>query len=313
MRKFLILIGIVSVTSCKEKVAEFLFDNTQVSSMTEYFYEYESDKLISKIEKYYSYYYGQTVDSFSTKTSYEYDNKGLLRKEFEKDDYKEKPSFTLYNYNAEDSLILKLSISEEGDTTFWEKYQYFPDGRKCIFRRTLMWRLNPNLKIREIIEQKLFDTILNRNVYEYKDNLCKSLIEYGKNDTLKKVIEYDYAKEQLSKEIHYTFFGTLKLHEKTKIFDYSKSKSKPDYYSLDSKNDTIEIYRNEFYKNKLLTTLEGNKYGNYVMKTFYEKGREIGSIQKRKEDNTKIFDSYTYYDNGNLKTWKTYRKQINVR
>jgi len=255
--------------------------------------------------------FGQVVDSMTTQTEFEYDSKGLLKKEISKSDFDDKPTIKIYNYDNNDSLISEISINPENDTTFWEVYKYYPDGKKTIFHRFLSMHFDPNQDFMEAMENKQLDTSFYRNEFEYSGNLCKTQNQFDKKGNLIKSVSFDYNGTQLIKETHFAYFNGMEMTEKIRSYDYSKSEIKPDFYSLDSKNDTLELYINEFSDGHLATLAEVYEYGQIINKTFYENGMEIGMIGVDLNMNFKIVDSYEYYENGEFKEIKTYNEQIN--
>ena len=313
-RNMILLFGILILIGCKEqkeKVAKFIFDASKMSNQTNYFYSYDSDRLSSQIEKTYTIMFGQVVDSMTTKIDFEYNDKGLLIKEISQTDFEEKPSIKIYAYDKNDSLISEISINQENDTTFWEVYGYYPDGKKTIFHRFLSMHFDPNQDFMESMENKKLDTSFYRNEFEYAGDFCKTQKQFDKKGNLIKTVNFEYDGGQLIKEIHITYFNDMEMTEKIKIFDYSKSETNPDFYSFDSKNDTLELCVNEFTKGQLTTSTEIYEYGQNIVKTFYQNNKEIGMIGVDKNMNFKTVDSYGYYENGELKVIKSYSEEIN--
>jgi len=307
----LFLICILFVTSCKEQIAKFLFDPSKVNTKTDYYYNYNSDRLVSSTEKTYTYLSGVVIDSMVLKIEYKYNDKGLLKQEITKADLRANNSFRLFDYNASDSLIRELTINSEGDTTRWKEYDYYPDGRKIIFNRDLMMHADPNLDFEKVIENKMLDTILYRNIYDYENKQCKSLKQFGKNSKPVRLIKYEYSNNKLTKEIQFSYLDTIGLLEKTKYYNYSKSEKTPDYFSLDSKNDTVES-KIIIYDNVSTYAFEHLDYGNFINETFSENGKEIGFIGTWNKNKFKTVESREYYDNGKLKSLKTYSENFNA-
>ncbi len=306
----LALLALILISSCKRNFEKFIFDASQVSEVVKHFYEYDAAKLKSKTEKTYIFFYGQLVDSLIVKTTYEYNQKGLL--EITKSYYDQIPDIDLFEYDSQDSLVSKMTISPEGDTTFWEKYEYFPDGRKTIFHRYLTFHYEPGEDLTKAFENKTYDTTSYRNEYEYENKACKELKQFDEKNQLNKIIEYRYENNRLINEIHFSVFGTLKQIEMIKHFDYSKSDVRPDYYSLDYKKDTVEAHTYEFDKGNMAFEIFFEEYGNKYFKRYYENGKKIGEINSSIIMDQNIFDSYTYYENGDVKENKTYRKNKKV-
>lgn len=309
-KKLIIIIGVALLTSCKEKVEKFIFDSSKMSEVTRFSYSYDKNKLASSTETTNIIMFGQVVDTMVTLTNYEYDSKGLLKKESSKTLVEDKPSLQLYDYNSNDSLIREMTISPEKDTTFWVEYNYFPDGRKLVFRRTLVIHHEPDQDFSKQMENKKFDTIYFKIDYQYEKNLCKSSKEYDKKNNLTKIIEYDYENSKVKNATHISLINAVEVTEKVQYFDYSKSESQPDYYSLDLSKDTVEYRKNEFTNHSISTKTEVFKYGKLANRTFFENGKSIGSIGIDKMMNFKTVESCSYFENGDLKEIKSYHEEI---
>lgn len=310
-RNLILIIGILTLISCKEQVSKFIFDTSKMSSQVNYFYKYDSDKIKSQTEKSYTIMFGQVVDSYTTQIDFEYDDKGLLIKEISLTDFEEKTTIKIYDYDKNDSLISEMSINTESDTIFWEAYEYYPDGKKTVFHRFLIMDFDLNQDFMESMENIKFDTSFYRNEFDYAGNLCKTQRQFDKKGNLVKTVNFDYNGNQLIKETHLTYFNDMEMTEKVKSYDYSKSNIKADFYSLDSKNDTIELCVNEFAKGLLITSTESYEYGRKLNKAFYENKKEVGMIGVDINMNFKIVNSYEYYENGELKEIKSYSEDIN--
>lgn len=314
--KLTIFLGIVLLIGCKsveEKVAKLVFDSSKLSNMTKYDYIIENDLVKSEIAKDYTLMYGQIVDSMIVRTDYYYNDKGLLIKETSKADFEEKPSFHIYEYDLKDSLILEMRINQDGDTTTWDEYAYFSDGRKTIFHRDIIPHFDPNQDIMTAMENPVMDTSLYRNEYDYKNNLCIKQSHYNNDGELLKTISFEYDIDKLTKEIHMTYFNSMELTEKTKYYDYSKSKINPDYFSIDLNNDTLEFKINTFDSEKLIKTAYMFDHGNVYSEEYYENGLLIGTIDYDKQFTmNKIIYLYEYDKDGILKTEKIYREKINA-
>jgi hypothetical protein len=226
--------------------------------------------------------------------------------------YEKSPDIDLFDYDSNDSLCMKMMISPEGDTTFWEKYEYKPDGRKIKYHRNMVLHVDPNRDIREQLKNKTYDTSFYQSEFEYTNNLCQLERQFDQHKNLKRLIEYKHLKGLLIGEIHSAYLNNMKLIEKEKHYNYSKSDSKPDYYSLDSKNDTIELCSNEFDNGKLVISTEISDNGNRIFKYFFENGLLIGQIAADIKRNSKSIDFNTYYKNGKLKEQQTYHEKINA-
>lgn len=309
-RTLIVIIGFVFLTSCKEKVAKFIFDSSKMSNLTRYSYDYDAGKLTSSKETIYTVMVGQVVDSLETLTNYEYDSKGLLRKELSKTAFDDNPSLLLFDYNSSDSLIREMTISPEKDTTFWTENNYFPDGKKLVFRRVLIRRFNPDQDFLKQMESKTVDTTLYRFDYQYEKGLCKSSKEYDKKNNLTHIIEYEYENGKVKKATHISPINGVEVTAKIQYFDYSKSELHPDFYSLDLNKDTIEYCKNEFIKHSISTKTDVFNYGKMINRTYFENGKRIGFISVDKTLNYKIVESYSYNENGDLKEMRSYNEEI---
>ncbi len=307
-----ILLSIISLTlfsGCRDKIEKFVFDGSKVSENTSYYYEFKSDKLISKTEKTFIHMFGRIVDSMITKTTYEYDKKKLLIRA--NTYYKQKPESEIYEYLSNDSLVNKTFISDEGDTTLWEKYAYFPDGRKTIFHKEITLHLAPDQDLKQAFEHKTYDTTTYWNEFEYADHFCKTIKQYDRNNILRKVVDFQYHNSKISKETYHSVVNNISVIGKTKYYYYSKSEKQPDSFALDPNNDTIESINRIFKNNDLVLETEINDYGIRTFKRFYEGGKKIGEIASGKNINHRIVDLYTYYPDGNKKQMLTYREKTN--
>ena len=311
MTKTLIVIfGLALLTNCNEKVAKFIFDSSKMSTLTRYSYNYNSGKLTSSKETVYMVMLGQVVDTIVTLTNYEYDSKGLLRKELAKTGHNDNPSLHLFDYNANDSLISEMTISSEKDTTSLREYKYFPDGKKMVFRRDLVFHHDARQDFLKQMQNKRFDTTYYKIEYNYVDNLCKSSKEFNKKNNLTKIVEYAYEKGRIQSSTHISLINGMEVTDKVQYFDYSKSELHPDYYSLALNKDTIEYSKNHFFNHSISTKTDVFEYGKVVNRTFFENGKRIGYIGIFKAMNFKTVESYSYFENGDLKETKSYHEEI---
>lgn len=281
-----------------------------MSNLTQYSYDYVAGKLTSSNETIYTVMFGQVVDTLETLTNYEYDSKGLLRKELSKTALDENPSLQLFDYNSNDSLIREMTISPEKDTTFWNEYNYFPDGKKLVFSRHLIRHFDPDQDFLKQMENKKNDTTIYRLDYQYENGRCKSSKEYDKKNNLTHIIEYDYENGRVKMATHISLINALEITSKVQYFDYSKSELHPDYYCLDLNKDTVEYCKNEFVKHSISTKTEVFNYGKMADRTFFENGKRIGSIGIDKTMNFKTVESCSYFENGDLKEIKSYHEEI---
>lgn len=309
-KPLLAIFALLLLVGCKEKIEKFIFDASQMSTLSEYSYEYKSNKLISSKEITYTVMFGQKVDTMETLKTYEYDDKGVLKKELSKTDFEELPSVRLFEYISNDSLIREMEISPEKDTTDWTDFNYFPDGKKLIYSRIIHRHIEPNQDLLTFANTKDFDTIIHRMVYQYENDICKSLKEYDGKSNLLRTVEYDYENNKLVKETHFLPMNSIEITGKTKYIDYSKSDQFPDYYSLGMADDTIDYCKNEFVNDSLYSTTTVSDYGKMADKTFYKNGKKIGMIGVDKEMNFKRTEAYSYYENGDLKELKSCNEEI---
>lgn len=309
-RPSLAIVIIVLLSGCKEKIEKFIFDASKMSTLTEYSYEYQSNKLESSKEITYTIMFGQKMDTMVTLTTYEYDDNGQLRKELSKTDFEEFPSVRHFDYNSNDSIIREMLISSEKDTIEWKEFNYFPDGKKQVYSRRINRPVEQNQDLLSFAKNRNFDTIVHRMEYQYENNQCKSLKEYDGKNNLTRIVEYDYDNGKLVKESHISPINSMEITEKKAYFDYSKSDKFPDYYSLGMGNDTIDYCKNKFVNDSLYSTTTVFDRGKMIDKTFYNKGKRIGMIGISKEMNFKITESYSYYGNGDLKETKSYTEEI---
>ncbi|MFB6318759.1 hypothetical protein [Saccharicrinis sp. FJH54] len=312
-RNMILLIGIFILIGCKqqkEKVANFIFNASKLSNNTHYFYKYDSDKLSGQTEKTYTIMFGQVVDSMITHIDFEYNERGLLTKEISQTDFDEKPTIKIYDYDKNDSLISTISINSENDTIFWEVYNYFPDGKRTIFSRLLMTSFDTNQDLLQIRRNRKYDTTIYVNKFNYNGNSCLMQKQYNKKNQLIHTINFNYQADRLMKEKHTIYFKDIEASEKMKYYDYSKSGIYPDFYSLDSHNDTIDLGISDFNDEHRTNSTEIYDYGNKIIKTFYENDKEIGMIAIDKSMNLKLVESYEYYEDGKLKESKSYHEEL---
>ena len=298
--------GLILLFGCKAKFDDFLFDESKMSRLIKYEYDYKQNKKISKIKKDYTIMYGRTVDSMVTKTLFEYNEKGQIVKEITTINFENTPDFKLYEYNSNDSLISKIYINADGDTTHTIKYGYFPDGMKIIFQSDIWIKLDETKDFNTAYENRTYDTILFIIEYLYENNKCKQLKEYDKNNKLTNDIYYEYRNDKISKEEHYSYFNDLKVFVKRKFYDYSKSQLFPDSYSLSKNNDTIDFSNNVYNAKERVSSVDSYENGKVIEKVFYKNNKEVGEIYVNKELNHKRVTSTTYYDNGDIKEERSY-------
>lgn len=306
-------LGLILIFGCKNKIGEFIVDNSHLSYLFKYEYGYnELGKKNSMILKQYTLMHAQIVDSSVTKTIFEYNDKGLLTKEISHTIDGIKPDIVLYNYDSNDSLIAENNINSENDTVHMVQYGYFPDGRKILLQRDLIIKLDQSKDFKTAYDNKTYDTILYTNAYFYENNRCKHLVEYDKNKKIANEIQYEYKNDKIFKEDHYSYIGDLKMYVKTKFYDYSKNQIIPDSYSLDKSNDTIDFTKNFFKGKDIDYTLNSYEKGSVINNVFYKNGREVESIDINKQMKRKAVYLTTYYDNGDIKEERFHREKINA-
>ncbi len=304
-RNLLTIILLLSFISCKNKnTSTSVEDNSKRSSITKYFYTYEAGKLALKTEKTYSILSSQLIDSTTTQTQYIYNDKDLLIEEIIHTDFEDIPTIKRFNYDDKDSIVSELSISPEKDTTFWEEYTYYPDGRKTTFQRSLQLHLDPTQDLAETFERKRLDTIQVRNEFKYTDNQCVKQNQFNSAGTLIKTINFEYNHDQLFKETHTSYVNGLAIIEKIKYYDYTKSIKHPEWHAVVSTNDTIELCINEFEDNQLMVSTEFYEHGYYMLQTYYDNGLEVGIVSFDRMMNYKTTNYISYYENGQIKEIK---------
>lgn len=255
--------------------------------------------------------FGQVVDSMFTITKYICNDRGLLIQEISKADFEDQPSHDYYEYNSLDSLILRMYVDKRGDTIHWDEYEYFPDGRKLVFRRDLFLKHDPDKDFEEVLLNRSYDTIVSFRRYFYSHGVCDSFQQYNGQNILTKVVSYEYDGDRLVSESHWPSDWALEPTQKTTFYDYSKSEDHPDNFSIDLTGDTVDLCRNEFRNDSLVTKLNIYDYGKGMDKEFFQNGRLIGMIGLQREMNWKIVEAYEYYPNGDLKEIKSYSGEIN--
>jgi hypothetical protein len=308
----IVIIGIALLTGCKENISKFIFDSSKMSTLTKYYYDYDSNRLTSSKEITYIFMFGNVVDTMIETSNYEYNNKNFLIRKTSKFGSGDILDICLYDYDSNDSLIREIVISSEGDTSRLTEYGNFKDGRKEILKRILFRRLGPNQDFASWMKNKQYDTIYFRREFTYDNNLCQSERQYDIRNKIEKRIDYKYENSRLIKEIQFDYFNSLELINRIRFFDYSKSESNPDYYSLNKRNDTLEKRINIFDNGILLITKDILDYGNATDNSFFKNNKKIGWVFTDRKMNRKEVVSYEYYENGDLKEQKSYTEKINA-
>ncbi len=116
------------------------------------------------------------------------------------------------------------------------------------------------------------DTILYRFKFDYIDDKCVVSHQFDKNNEKIKLIRYSYQNDILIKETHFSCVNSIELFENIKIFNYSKSEKKPDFYTVNSNNDTIEFCINLFKSDTLIKTFQMFDYGKDFTEEYFENG-----------------------------------------
>ncbi len=313
----LILISIsISIFGCKEvkeKVFNSFFDSSEMFMDYKYSYEYKSKKLISRTETILLFMRGLIVDTIGSKTFYEYNKKGLLQKETEKSIDNEIYSIKQYEYNSKDSLILEYVIRQDKDTTSIIRYNYYPDGRKIIFERYLFVHADKGVDFKTAIERKKFDTIFGKYEYEYENQLCAFKKIYNVSNQLVEIIEYEFENENIKKKNVFRLFNSIKALQSITYYDYLKSRSHPDSYTLNSEDDTIALEKYYFKEAELKKSETYIVDKKEAIVCFYNTGKKIGEIETRIKTKERLYYLYSYYSNGDLREIKSYREKINIR
>ncbi len=304
-----LLFGIILFTSCGEQVQDFIFDASKTSERTTFTYQYDTGRVTSQVSTFHVLMFGEVVDSMVTEKKFTYNAKGQLIREEEKTDFNEKPTIKEYHYASNDSLICELTIRPEGDTIYWEVYDYYPDGKRTVFKRVLFRHFDPKQNFQNLNFSR-YDTIQQRNEFDYAGDKCQMQREYDQRNRLIRVIDFKYANMQLIKETHSTYLDDHKMIDKTKFFDFSKSSVKPDFYALDYRGDTVEINVNLFKHGSLTARTEVYDYGDVVLKTFFEDSKEIGNVNFDRRMNRKHLVHFEYFENGQLRETKSYFEDL---
>jgi len=312
-RKLIILLGLITLFSCKEKISKLVFDSSKRSDVTLVSYEFDYDKLKSESMSSYIYMNGIVIDSFNIKTNYFYNSRGLKEKEISNSSNEKEPSVRLYRYDSNDSVILDLTINEEKDTISWSEFKYFPDGRRIVFKRDLVPSFVNDSSLINDLENSTMDTILHRFKFDYIDDKCVVSHQFDKNNKKIKLIRYSYQNDILIKETHYSCVNSIELFDKIKSYNYLKSKNRPDFYSVNSNNDTIEFCINLFKSDTLIKTSQMFDHGKDFTEEYFENGLQVKVIlYDRQFTMNKITYEYEYNERGLIKSIKTFREKINA-
>ena len=315
MKKTILIVStIFLIYGCKEmnkKIEQFVFDATKFSVSYHYEYKYKEGKKIAQIVKNNILNPDKSVISNTTITTFIYGKNGKIEKEISKCTTEDNSETSIYKYDSNDSLILKLTINNDGDTTLWRTYnEPLVDGKKESFNREL--KLSDSyFKIHSALRKKIYDTTYERTVEILKNNLCTEYNVYNQRNQLVRTVENVNKDGKKAKELRYIYAGSFRMLQMSYYFDYSKSETEPDFYAIGRRNDTVYKETNEFYDGKLaLTTNVFNHNGRHVSKFFFENDKLIGVVQYHYARNRKEYSSYTYYPNGDMKDENDYNENI---
>ncbi|HEY0031548.1 MAG TPA: hypothetical protein VGC65_12360 [Bacteroidia bacterium] len=308
MRNFKILtFGLILFVGCKEKTADFVYNDSKTSEIVKYEYSYKQGKKYSQTKKIDILMFGNIVTSVLSKSTYEYNNDGLLIKEITITSNDEKPELKYYNYDSRDSLILEIIINSEGDTSLIRQYANFPDGQHDIFERRLVINFDPNINIEIAKKHRTYDTVTLSKEYKYEDNKLKTYTLYDKNRKIKNIIDYEYKDNKIFKEAHYSILNNHKTLEETKHYDFTKNSILPEYFSLNKNNDTIEFKKLEFRDNEIAHSVLYVASINWTSEVFYKNAQKIGEVSI--DNNSKTYYSFSYNKHGEIVEEKHYTEK----
>ncbi len=310
----ILVVFLFSIISCKEQVSNISHDPTKIRTKTEYSYQHKNGQLKSQMEKIYFYRSGQIIDSIINSTNFIYNEKGLKTEELTFLAAEENPFIKTFKYNQDDSLISELYITPEQDTLTWQIFDFFPDGKKMVFFRFLNPKDDFFPTATESAKNVTYDTVFSRFIYEYENDGCKKRNEFDINGNLIKSVSFDYQNQQLKKESHYNHFDKILTREKVKVYDYSKSDSIPDWYSLNETNDTIEYSKSNFKAGSLLKTITMYENGEVWQEDIYEDNLlKLMTSEIRNVSSSKMYYLFDYYGNGDLKSTIIYSEDFDAR
>lgn len=299
-------IGLILFYGCKEEIADFLFDASRITEIRKYEYQYKQGQKQSQTEKTYILMSGKIQVLFSSKTTYNYNDKDLVIKEITYTGDDEKPKLKYLNYDANDSLIYEAEINVEGDTSLIREYEYSSNSKQILEKR-LVINFDKDINIELAKDHRTYDTMISSQKEIYENNALKTYI-YGRNGKTTSVIDYEYKENKMFKKIHYSFLNNNKQMEEVTYFDYTKNDRMPEYFTLNKNNDTIAYIKLKIKDNKLFHSIEllGNEFG--TTEIFYKNGQKVGEVQV---DNTmKRYYSYLYNEKGELMEEKFYSEKV---
>jgi len=311
-----IFFTIFLIFSCKEvkkKIEQFMFDMTKVSVVYHYEYKYNNaGKKITQIEKSKILLPDKRVIRDTTTTTFIYGKNGKIEKEISVCTTEDNSKIKIYKYDSNDSLILRLTINPNGDTTVWQtSNEPLIDGKKEHFERYLFlsnsyFENNTSSRIR------IYDTSYFKTEKIYINNLEIKDNGYNQRNQLVETQENEYLNGKTYREFDSIYINSFKILKWAKYYNYLKSETKPDFYTLDKRQDTIMKETNEFYDGKLALTIDVFNINNSktIDKLFYENDKLIGIIDYKKEQGIKKYSSYTYYPNGDIKEENEYTEKI---
>ena len=315
IREVLFLLICTGLISCGSKVQNenFVpeFAASHLRSHIVYNHKYDGERLSKTYETMNIYVNGQVVYSSVTIREFKYTEKGLLEEEKIYIDTGELYSTKIYKHNPLDSLVEQIEINSGNDTIFWEKYNYFPDGKRLTFRRVKGTDLNIDASNKKIpSSDNLIILFYERHDYIYNEDQCKKQITYSQNGDAMKYVDFkydDYGKLMI--EIHTQIFDKLELTEKTKHYDYTESHEFPDFYTLDASNNRIEQLHYEFKGEGIMVETRSFDYGSSITQTIYENGKEVGILSIEKNPDLMVYHSIVYNERGDIKEDFTYWKE----
>ena len=309
MRKIILftIVGVAALVGCREQITKFVFEDAKITHRSNYSYKYDGQRVKQRTERNYAILEGMN-DSMVIVTDYIYNEKGLLIQENTATiDDESGPDMKFYTYDANDSIVCELTINSDNDTTLRTEYKCFPDGRKMTFQRRLAPQIDFNISLIDFAKNKQYDTLYYHNEYDYSGDLCKAEKHFDRHGNMKNAIRFEYKDGRLHKEVYFSFPMGARLKIKEKFYDYSKSEVKPDFYSIDAKNDTMDLGVNVFQDGLLVYSTVAYGYGGLVNKTFYEENSKVGEITV--SNNMKVVEGFEYYENGDLKEERHYMEE----
>ncbi len=315
IRLLFFLIILTGLFSCESQVQneELIpgFTKDHLRTHTKCDYQYEGNRLAKTYETLHVYLDGRVAESYGIITDYEYFESGLLAKEKMYFESGKIISTRFFKYNSVDSIVEQMSTDSENDTTFWEKYSYFPDGKRVTFRSVMGTEsLFDDADITDPNSGILIASIYERYEYIYDEDRCLKQITYLKDGNANKYIDFEYDDNgKLMKEIHTQIFDGMELPEKTKYYDYSKSLEFPDFYALNPENYEIEQLHNEFKGEGVMIETRFFDYGNSITQTTYVNGKKVRGLDIAKNSFSSYYYEIVYNERGDIVERFTFWKE----